>query len=81
MAQSLRAAFDSGVIERSETRASIVDAVYVLLRAGAADGSLRQDVQADDVVASLLGIFLASSSSEQTQRMIDLLVGGLLARR
>jgi hypothetical protein len=38
-------------------------------------------VRADDVVSSLLGIFLASGSSEQSGRMLDLLVDGLVARR
>jgi len=47
------------------------------LRAGADDGSLRSDVQADDVVSSLIGIFLASGSPEQTGRMLDLLAAGV----
>ena len=75
MAESLHAIFDSGAIEPSQTRASIVGAVDTLLRAGADDGSLRADVQADDVVSSLLGIFLASGSPDQTGRMLDLLAG------
>ncbi|BBY39175.1 hypothetical protein MMAN_33090 [Mycobacterium mantenii] len=50
----------------------------MLLRAGAADASLRADVQAHDVVSSLIGIFLASRSPEQTGRMLDLLVAGVL---
>jgi hypothetical protein len=54
--------------------------VDLLLTAGAADGSLRADVQADDVVSSLLGIFLTSGSSEQAQRMLDLLAAGVAAR-
>ena len=52
-------------------------AVDTLLRAGAAEGSLRSDVRADDVVSSLLGIFLASDSPEQTGRLLDLLVAGV----
>ena len=76
MAESLHAMFDSGAMEPSQTRASIVGAVELLLRAGADDGSLRADVPADDVVSSLIGIFLASGSPEQTGRMLDLLVAG-----
>jgi AcrR family transcriptional regulator len=79
MAESLRAMVDSGAVEPSQTRASIVGAVDMLLRAGADDGSLRSDVRADDVVSSLLGIFLASGSPEQTGRMLDLLVAGVAA--
>ena len=79
MAQSLHAMFDSGAMQPSQTRDSIAGAVDLLLRAGADDGSLRPDVQADDVVSSLIGIFLASGSPEQTGRLLDLLVAGVAA--
>ena len=45
--------------------------------ARADDGTLRSDVPADDVVSSLIGIFLVSGSPEQTGRMLDLLVAGI----
>jgi AcrR family transcriptional regulator len=77
MAESLHAIFDSGAMEPSETRDSIVGAVDALLQAGADDGTLRSDVQADDVVSSLIGIFLASGSRDQTARMLDLLAAGI----
>jgi AcrR family transcriptional regulator len=77
MAESLHAIFDSGAMEPSQTRDSIVGAVDTLLRAGADDGTLRPDVQAEDVVSSLIGIFLVSGSPEQTGRMLDLLVAGV----
>jgi AcrR family transcriptional regulator len=79
MAESLRAIVDSGAVEIGQMRASIVGAVELLLRAGADDGSLRGDVRADDVVSSLLGIFMATGSPEQTGRMLDLLVAGVTA--
>jgi AcrR family transcriptional regulator len=79
MAESLHAIFDSGAMEPTQTRDSIVGAVEMLLGAGASDGTLRADVQADDVVSSLLGIFLASGSPEQTGRMLDLLAAGIAA--
>lgn len=81
MAESLRAVFDSGAVGPADTRAAIVGAVETLLKAGAAEGSLRADVRADDVVSSLLGIFLASGSADQANRMLDLLVDGLVANR
>ncbi|AQA04393.1 TetR family transcriptional regulator [Mycobacterium sp. MS1601] len=81
MAESLVAIFESGVVERTDTRAAIVGAVTTLLQAGVADGSLRADVCADDVVSSLLGIFLVSSSPEQSTRMVDLLLDGLVTSR
>lgn len=77
MAESLHALFDSGAMEPSQTRDSIVGAVDMLLRAGAQDGTLRADVRADDVVSSLIGTFLASGSPEQTGRMLDLLAAGI----
>jgi AcrR family transcriptional regulator len=77
MAESLRAMVDSGALEPSQMRANIAGAVETLLGAGADDGSLRADVRADDVVSSLLGIFLTSGSPEQTGRMLDLLVAGI----
>lgn len=77
MAESLPALLDSGAVAPSQTRASIVGAVEMLLQAGAEDGSLRRDVRADDVVSSLLGIFVASGSPDQTGRMLDLLVAGV----
>jgi len=77
MAESLHAIFDCGALTASQTRESIGAAVELLLRAGADDGSLRSDVAADDVVSSLIGIFLASGSPEQRGRMLDLLVAGV----
>jgi transcriptional regulator SbtR-like protein len=68
---------ESGAMQPSQTRDSIIGAVDTLLRAGADDGSLRSDVQADDVVSSLIGIFLASGSPAQTGRLLDLLVAGV----
>src|SRR5271155_4554572 len=79
MAESLHAMFDSGAVQPSQTRDSIAGAVELLLNAGADDGSLRSDVQADDVVSSLIGIFLASGSPNQTGRLLDLLVAGVAA--
>ena len=79
MAESLHAMFDSGAMQPSQTRESIAGAIELLLKAGAADGSLRPDVQADDVVSSLIGIFLASGSPKQTCRLLDLLVAGVAA--
>jgi AcrR family transcriptional regulator len=80
MAESLRAMLDAGTVTQSETRASIVEAVDMLLRAGAEDGTLRDDVRADDVVTSMLGSVLAASGPAQTRRLLDLLVAGVLSR-
>ena len=71
MAESLHAMFDSGAMQPSQTRDSIVGAVDLLLRA------MGSDAQADDVVSSLIGVMLASGSPEQTGRMLDLLAAGM----
>jgi AcrR family transcriptional regulator len=81
MAESLGAMFASGAVEPSHTRASILGAVDTLLGAGGADGTLRSDVSADDVVSSLIGISIASHSAAQADRMRDLLVDGLVVTR
>jgi hypothetical protein len=81
MAESLRAMFAAGTVKPSDTRDSVVGAVEALLDAGSADGSLRTDVRADDVVTSLIGISLASGSTDQAHRMLDLLLDGLVATR
>ena len=81
MAESLGAMFASGAVEPSDTRASILGAVDTLLEAGGADGTLRSDVSADDVVSSLIGISLASHSAAQADRMRALLVDGLVVFR
>lgn len=77
MAESLRSLFDAGGPIQSETRASVTAAIELLLAAGARDGSLRCDVPAEDVVALLIGIFVAGGSAAQTARLLDLLVAGL----
>jgi AcrR family transcriptional regulator len=81
MAESLSAMFASGAVAPGDTRTSILGAVETLLKAGVADGSLRADVAADDVVSSLIGIAIASHSTEQANRMRALLVDGLVATR
>lgn len=81
MAESLGAMFASGAVEPGDTRTSILGAVDRLLTAGSADGSLRSDVSAEDVVSSLIGIAIASGSAEQGDRMRALLVDGLVTTR
>lgn len=81
MADSLRALLAAGVVKPSQTRDRIVGAVQTLLRAGAADGSVRSDIAAEDVVAALLGTLLTASSPQQAQRLLDLLADGLAVGR
>lgn len=78
MTEALRA-IDSDAPDHAPTRSSILDALTAMLKAGVEEASIRPDARADDVLASVAGIFLASNSSEQTHRLLDLLIDGLAA--
>jgi AcrR family transcriptional regulator len=80
MAEALRAVIAAGAVTSSQTREQLAVAVGAMLAAGSAAGMLRADVPAEDVVASLAGILSAASSSEQVDRLIDLLADGLRAQ-
>jgi hypothetical protein len=62
MAESLRAVVAYGAIASSETRDGLIGAIQRLLDAGATAGTVRDDVRAADVFASLTGIFLVSEA-------------------
>jgi AcrR family transcriptional regulator len=77
MADALRAVFASGAVSISQARGELTAAVKQILDAGVADGTLRDDVRPEDVVAMVIGIFTATSLAggrEQVERMFDLLV-------
>ena len=80
MADALRVVIASGAVTASESRERLSAAVATMLDAGAAAGTLRADVRAEDVVASLVGVFLACGRPDQRAqagRMLDLLMDGL----
>ena len=77
MADTLRAVFASGIVTVSEARRELTVAVGTILAAGAAAGTLRADVRPEDVVATIVGMFTATSldgGHEQLNRMLDLLM-------
>jgi AcrR family transcriptional regulator len=78
MADALRAVFASGAVTISQARVRLTAAVQAILDAGIADGTLRDDVRAEDVVAMTVGMFTATPSidggREQLERMFDLLL-------
>src|ERR1700733_2295246 len=59
MADALRAVFASGAVTVSQARGRLTAAVQVILDAGIADGTLRGDARAEDVVAMTVGMFTA----------------------
>ncbi len=83
MAEALREIIASGAVSAEEARAELSTAIQTLLDAGISAGTLRDDVPAQDVIASLVGIFLACGrpeQREQTGRMMDLLLDGVRMR-
>jgi AcrR family transcriptional regulator len=80
MAEALRAVIASGAISSGQTREHLNGAIATILDAGRTDGSLRADVQPADVSASMAGIMLTAADIDQANRMLQLLVDGLLAR-
>ncbi|MFB8272403.1 TetR/AcrR family transcriptional regulator [Streptomyces sp. NPDC055955] len=78
MIDTLRAGWASGRITTPTTRERITAAIGTILAAGAAAGSLRGDVDPDDVTAIVFGAFLSAAATgdaaEQTGRLLDLVV-------
>ena len=80
MLDTLLAMIDSGEIAEAQTRTELLDAITTILEAGSDAGDLRADVSAEDVGASLLGIFgVAGKPGQRAQanRLLDLLMDGL----
>jgi AcrR family transcriptional regulator len=80
MAETLRAIAGTGTISPAQTRQTLTATIEGLLDAGAAAGTLRADVAAGDVLASLTGIFLVAGTPgqrAQAGRLLDLLMDGL----
>lgn len=80
MSEALRKVIASGGNPFTESRARLLAAFTVLLMAGAADGTLRTDIDAADLMASVSGVSLATGEPgqrEQAGRLLDLLMDGL----
>ncbi|MFG2590017.1 TetR/AcrR family transcriptional regulator [Streptomyces sp. NPDC048438] len=80
MSATLRAGWASGSIATPATRERITAAIAEILERGARAGSLRADVDPENVTMMLLGVFLsttASDSPERTDELLDLVVDAL----
>lgn len=80
MQDALRIAWSSGTLPLTDTRTRITATIARLLQAGAQDGTIRKDVEPDDVTASLVGIFLSTAQSadpNQRRRVLRLLMDAL----
>lgn len=80
MLDTLLAMIDAGEIAHADTRAELLAAITTILDAGRAAGDLRSDVTAEDIAASLIGIFTVAPRPAQeakAARLLDLLMDGL----
>ena len=84
MADALRALIVSGGNPFSESRDRLTAAMTTLLHAGVAAGTLRSDVEPDDVLIGLSGVSLATADPDrrkQAARLLDLMMDGLRVHR
>jgi len=80
MLNTLLAMIESGEIAHGQTRIELLAAIATILEAGRAVDDLRQDVTAEDIAASLIGIFTVAPKSQREalgSRLLDLLMDGL----
>ena len=83
MINTLLAMIESGEIALAQTRAELLDVITTILEAGRAAGDLRPDVTAEDIAASLIGIFTVAGQPgqrPQADRLLNLLMDGLRNR-
>ncbi len=80
MADALRAVIASGGNPYAQSRDRLIAAITTLLRAAAAAGAIRPDIEPADVLAGLSGVSLAAgepAQRDQARRLLDLLMDGL----
>jgi len=84
MLDTLLTMIEAGEIAHDQTRAELLAAIGELLGAGRATGELRADVTAEDVAASLIGIFTVArppGHGARAGRLLDILMNGLRTAR
>ena len=80
MLDTLLAMIESGEIAHAQTRTELLAAITTILDAGRAAGELRADVTAEDIAASLIGIFTVAPRPQheaKASRLLNLLMDGL----
>jgi hypothetical protein len=80
MLDTLLTMVESGEIAHARTRTELLAAITTILDAGRAAGDLRSDVTAEDIAASLIGIFTVAPRPEHeatASRLLNLLMDGL----
>jgi AcrR family transcriptional regulator len=80
MVEALRAVVASGGDPFAHSRGLLLGAIDTLLKAGAAEGTIRSDVDPADVLSSLSGLTLVAGKPTERDtagRLLDLLMDGL----
>lgn len=83
MLDTLVAMIECGEISHTRTRAELLAAIDVMLDAGRDTGEFRGDVTAEDVAASLIGIFTVArppGNHARATRLLDILLDGVRYR-
>jgi AcrR family transcriptional regulator len=83
MLGTLLAMVDSGAMEHAQGRGALLAAITSILETGGKAGDIRRDARAEDVSASLMGIFTVAGApghEEKLKRLLDLLMDGLRPR-
>ena len=80
MLGTLLAMIESGEIAHAQTQAELLAAIDDILSAGRATGELRANVTAEDIAASLIGIYTVARPPEhhaRATRLLNILMDGL----
>ena len=83
MRDALQSIAGGGASLFADTRGQVIEAVAVLLRAGAEAGTLRADVEPEDVLRAMGAIWLVTEGddfAEQAMRILRLVLDGLRYR-
>ena len=83
MSEALQSVIASGGNPYSQSRAKIVEALTMLLEAARADGAVRADVDAEDVLLAMGGIWTVPVEpgwEERARRLLGLVTDGLRCR-
>jgi AcrR family transcriptional regulator len=80
LVDALRSIIESGGNIKSQSRAKIVDALGTLLEAASADGAVRSDLDPEDVLLAMGGIWSLPDEPEwdrRARRLLGLVMDGL----
>jgi AcrR family transcriptional regulator len=80
MLDTLLAMIETGEIAHGQTRIELLAAITTILDAGRAVDDFRRDVTAEDIAASLIGIFTVAPKPDRealASRLLNLLMDGL----